>query len=870
VALPSGRVTFLFSDIEGSTRLARSMDADAWAALLQAHDVLVDGAVIEHHGTLVKHEGDGAFAAFAEASDALEAAAALSEAVAAHEWGAVPPVRLRIGVHTGRGQLTRDGDDYLGVDVHFAARVAGAGNGGQIVLSEEARAALARDLPAGATLVAAGPHRLKDFDEPRPLHRVVIAGAADDDRPLRAVASLDLPQMPTAFVGRTREIEAVSELLGRSRIVTLTGPGGTGKTRLAVRVAEATADRFPDGVAFVELAPLRDPELVPAAIAGAVDVAEIPGQPILEVLKPRLSKERRLLVLDNLEQLLPAAAPIVAELARGAPELRVLVSSREPLRVSGEQEYGVPPLGTSEAEMLFLDRARLVRADFAATDGEAEAVAGIARRLEGLPLAIELAAARVKVYPPSRILERLEHSLDLLTAGSRDLPERQQTLRGAIGWSYDLLSPQEQLLFRRLAVLVGDWTVESADAIANADGALGQDTLDALVSLAAKSLLQILPSDHGDPLFGRHAFVREFAWERLEASGERPDLERRHATVFRDLARDAGQHLTEAGAERRLEQLDLAIHDLRQAMTWALESGEVEVGLLIVGLAWRWWQIRAHFAEGREWANRLLAHPAARGDSVGRLEALSAAGGLAYWSNDYPATRSAYEERLALAERLGDRRQIAEAHYDLSFVGIVEDDLDLVRSEAGQAVTLFEEVGFRPGVLRARQSLVVANFLGGDAKAARSLEEQNLAEFRATQSWYRVADSLMLIAAIERLDGRPKEAIESGRAALRTMPERVGGSTIGALGVIAVVQGESGDARLAARLAGAIGAIQAETGEALAPVNVLHLPHPIGVVRGRLGDAEAERLMAEGAALSIDEAVALALDDAAIEAAPGP
>ena len=500
-----------------------------------------------------------------------------------------------------------------------------------------------------------------------------------------------------------------------------------------------------------------------------------------------------------------------------------------------------------------------MRPDFRAANGEGEAVAGIARRLEGLPLAIELAAARVKVFPPTRILERLEHSLDLLTTGSRDVPERQRTLRGTIGWSYDLLSSPEQTLFRRLAVLVGDWSAESAEGIADADGSLGVETFDGLASLADKSLLRVVPSDHGDPLFGRHAFVREYAWEQLDASGELALCERRHAAVFRDLAIATGTHLTEAGGERFLDLLDHAIHDLRQAMTWALETGEVETGLRIIGSSWRWWQIRAHLHEGRDWAARLLAHSAAAGLSVGRIEALAAAGGLAYWSMDYPAVRQAYEERLALAVEMGDRRQLAEAHYDLGFVGVVDQNVDLIRDEAEQALAIFTDLGDRHGVIRSRQSLVLAHFLAGDSGTARALEERNLADFRATQSWYRIADSLMLIASIERLDGQPAVAIERAREALRSMPDRVGGSTIGALGVIAVVEGESGDGEVAARLTGAIRAIQAETGEALAPVTVLHLPHPVDVVRARLGEAEADRLMAEGAKLTTDEAIELAL-----------
>jgi len=859
MALPSGTVTFLFTDIEGSTRLARSMSSDDWAALIRVHDELADDAVAANGGVVVKHEGDGMFAAFAAPTDALDAAVALSREIAARDWSGAP-VRLRIGIHTGAGQLTHDGRDYVGVDVHYAARVAGAGNGGQIVVSEATRGLVAAE-SSGATFIAAGPRRLKDFDEPRPLHRLVVPGAADDGRPLRAAGGAEMPAMLTSFVGRESEVVAVGELLTRSRIVSLTGPGGTGKTRLAVATAEAIADRFPDGAVFVELAPLRDPEFVPSAIASTVGVAEAAGEPIVLVLHRALAERTMLIVLDNLEQLLPAAAPTVADLVRAAPGIRVLISTREPLRISGEQEYQVQPLGDAEAEALFNDRARLVRPDFVAEGEEAEAVAAIARQLVGLPLAIELAAARVRVFPPTRIRERLSSSLDLLSSGTRDLPERQRTLRGAIGWSYDLLSPAEQGLFRRLAVLVGDWTVESAEAIADPDGTLGLDMFEGLASLVDKSLLRLVPTPHGDPLFARHAFVREYAWERLGTSGELEACERRHAAVFADLAATNGAHLTEAGAERRLALIDVAIHDLRQAMTWSLESGDVGPGLRIVGTAWRWWQIRSHLREGLEWAQRLLAHPEAAPDSVDRLLALAAAGGLAYWLQDYRTTRQCYEERLALAERLGDPAQIAEAHYDYAFVGVVELDVDLARRESEAALALFEQLGDKPGAIRSRQSLVVATFLGGDSATARILEERNLADFRATASWFRVADGLMLLGAIARSDGRPIDAIKNARAALRTLPERVGGSTVGALAVIAIVEGESGNAERAARLVGAIEAIQAESGEALAPVTVLHLPHPADVVRDRLGADEAERLIAEGAALTMDEAIALALDE---------
>jgi predicted ATPase/class 3 adenylate cyclase len=865
--LPTGIVTFLFSDVEGSTRLARSLSPDEWAAVLEAHDELVDAAVSTHRGAVVKHEGDGTFAAFGRSTDALGAAVAMSAAVVAKAWPAGALIRLRIGLHRGEGRLTKDGADYLGVDVHYAARLAGAGNGGQVLLSDAALRGLDGVLPGGAAIVSAGRRRLKDFEEPLLVHRLVIPGIADDERALRTLDMADLPEILTSFVGRQAELSFVAALVTSSRIVTLTGPGGTGKTRLAVAVASAVRDQFADGIAFVELAPLRDPDLVLAVIAAAAGVVASPDRPIADVLREALAIRRMLVVLDNMEQLLPRAATTLAMLVRDAPHVRLLISSREPLRIAGEQEYPVPPLDAGDAATLFAERAALVRPGYTPDADDDVAIRTLIQRVDGLPLAIELAAARVKLFRPAEILARLGGSLDLLAARSRDVPERQRTLRAAIGWSHDLLTPAEQVQFRRLAVFAADWAPESAATIAADEDIAELDVLDGLASLVDKSLLRTVVSNRGETRFGWHVFVHEFAAEQLTESGERPIIERRHAATFRDIAISAGPHLVEAGAERYLDAIDHAIHDLRQAMAWSLAANEPEFGLQIIGALWRWWQLRLNLREGRDWAARLLAHPAAAGDTAGRVAGLAAAGGLAYWSTDYVATRSAYEERLAIAERLGDRRSLAEAHYDLGFVGQVEKDVALLRREAEQAVRLFEELGDQPGLIRSRQALILAHFLAGDATAALALEEQNLAAFRRTQASYRIADGLMLLAAIHRLAGDPDQARARAREALRAMSERIGGSTIGALGIVAIVEGESGDAQLAARLTGAIQAIQTETGEALAPVAVLHLPDPAEVVRARLGAEAADRLIAEGRRLSPDEAIRLGLGGSEVESA---
>ena len=870
--LPTGAVTFLFSDIEGSTRLAQALAADTWAGLLQTHDQLVDAAVGGHGGVVVKHEGDGTFAVFRAPSDALEAAAALSAAIAAERWPEGTPeraVRVRIGLHAGDGRLTTGGGDYVGIDVHYAARLAAVGNGGQIVVSDTARRGLTRDLPARATLVAEGPRTVKDFAEPRPVHRLVLPGVADDDRPLRTLAGADLPEPLTSFVGRAAEVEAIQALVERSRIVTLTGPGGTGKTRLCLSAAAAERASFPEGVCFVELSPVRDPGLVAGAVAAALGVAEAPGQPTIEVLRAARSDRRLLFVLDNLEQLLPAVATVVADLARALPLAHLLASSREPLRIAGEQEYRVPPLAEADAAALFVDRALLVRPDLDPEGRDAAPIAGIVRRVDGLPLAVELAAARARLFKPAEILDRLGRSFDLLAAGARDLPERQRTLRATVAWSHDLLGPPEQVVFRRLAVLEDEWDEETAQAVVDPGGELGTDVLDGLASLVDKSLLRTIPTEEGPTRFGRHVFVREFAAEMLTASGEREACERRHAEVFRDVAVAIGPRLTESSSQQAVRDLDGAIHDLRRAMTWSLEVGEPTLGLEIVGSCWRWWQIRSHLAEGRDWARRLLDHPAAAADSSQRIDGLAALGGLAYWASDRPVVRAAYEERLALAERLGDPARLAEARYDYGFVGMLEQDLALLREQSEQALALFEQLGDRSGVSKTRQVLVLAHLLAGEYDVAQDLEERNLADFERTQAWYRISDSRMLLAAILWRKGAADAALASARAAIRALQDPVGGSTIASLAVVALALVDLGDTETAARLTGAIRAVQAATGEALASVQVLHLPDPEDVVRARLDAARADALLADGAELGIARARVLALgDEVAAEVAP--
>jgi predicted ATPase/class 3 adenylate cyclase len=861
--LPTGTVTFLFSDIEGSTRLAQDLGHEAWARLLSEHDNVIDRAVAAADGIVVKHEGDGAFAVFSDADGAATAAVAISRGVGdlARSNGSGRPVAVRIGLHSAVAQRTADGTDYVGIDVHYAARLAAAANGGQILLSDTAANLLNGRLPTDTTLTDEGFHPLRDFEQPRVLHRLVVPGAADDRRALRSDRlPSNLPEPVTTFVGREQELGDVATLVATSRLLTLTGPGGTGKTRLAISLVRNVARRFRDGTWFVDLAPVRDPALIASAIADALEVPRQVETPISDSVREHLRNRSMLILMDNLEQLLPAGAGLIAELLRNAPGLRIVVTSREVLRIAGEQEYPVPPLGETDALELFVQRARLVRPDFELTPVNRHDVEAIVARLEGLPLAVELAAARIRLFAPSRILERLERSLDLLSAGARDVPERQRTIRGAIAWSVDLLDANEQALFRRLGVFSGGWTAEAAQAVADPD-AVDIDAFGGLESLADKSLVRIVPTDHGEPRFTRHQFVREYALELLEAAGELAICERRHAGVYVAFAEAAEPHLMAEDSEAWRDLIEHEIHNLRAAMRWSLDVGEPATGLRIAGAIWRYWHHQAELREGRTWLDEILEQPWDPDDAAIRLRALSAAGGLAYWARDYPEAWRRYEERLALAEAVGNSAMLADAEYDAGFRFIVESDPAQLRAHESRALELYEAVGDEDGAVRARQALVLNAFLGGNRTEARDLELANLAAFRRSGSWYRTADSLMLIGSIEYLDGDYDGAMAPLREALTILgPRGLAPPIVGGLGVVALIALAADAHQVAARLAGATAAIARRAELANTMVEVLHLPDPVASVRDRLG-ADADPLIAAGEAMSIEEAVALALSD---------
>ena len=715
VSLPTGpAVTFLFTDIEGSTRLERQVGSATWAEVVADHDRRLREAIEGAGGVVVKTEGDAVFAAFAEPDRALAGIVRGQQAIVAAPFAGDAAVRVRAGLHLGAGRLRADlapgaPEDYVGIDVNYAARIAAAGNGGQIILSDalvQAVGGPGAQPPGGESLVDEGLRSVKDFEEPARLYRLVVPGAADDDRPLRTLeAPSNLPQESTSLVGREAEIERLAGELRKGRIITLTGPGGSGKTRLAIGVAEVVRGSFPHGTWFVDLADVRDKELFEPTIAITIGIRESSERSLAEALRGFLRDRQVLLVLDNLEQLLPPAAESTAGLIRHAPGLRILATSRELLRIGGERGHIVPPLDVSAGVTLFEDRARVHRPDLVLDEPTRATIYEICRRLDGLPLAIELAAARIRVLSPAAILDRLGRSLDL-AGGARDLPERQRTLRGAIDWSHELLSEPERRLFRRLSVFAGGWSAETALDVVDPDGDLGVDVLDGLESLLDKSLIRTEvepgpaagPAHDGEARFAMHVLLREYARERLVASGEEPEVEARHARVIRAVAEREGARLLTKTGEQALHRLDREQHNLRAAIDWSLRSGDTSVGLGIMAAAWRWWQQRGRLREGRAIMADLLAQPGDGQDALLRLAALSADGGLAYWMEDFEGCMARYEERLALAEQTGDPKQIAEANYDLGFMGAIRNEPEMISRYEGLALELFTQLGDTSGI----------------------------------------------------------------------------------------------------------------------------------------------------------------------------
>jgi predicted ATPase/class 3 adenylate cyclase len=764
--LPQGTVTFLFTDIENSTRLWEE-DQEGMRAALAAHDTLLRETIRARGGRIFKTWGDQFCAAFATAPDALAGALAAQRALLTEPWPLpAEPLRVRMAVHTGTAE-ERDGD-YFGLPVNRVARLLAAGHGGQILLSL-ATAELVRDLlPQGAELLDLGQRRLPDLIRPEQIFQLAAPDLPADFPPLRTldVRPNNLPVQPTPLLGREKEVTATREMLGREegRLVTLTGPGGTGKTRLGLQVAAELLDLFADGVFFINLAPIRDPSLIASAIAPPLGLQDAGDRPLAERLQEHLRHKQLLLLLDNFEHLLPAA-PLVAELLAGCPRLKVLVTSRAALHLRGEKEFPVPPLSLPDpahlppvaalsqyaAVELFIQRAADVKPDFAVTNENAPAVVEICHRLDGLPLAIELAAARIKLLSPQALLAQLERCLPMLTGGARDLPARQQTLRSAIGWSYDLLEEPEQKLFRRLSAFVGGFSLEAAEAVCHGEPDQKLELLDGIASLVDKSLLlQVAgpdPDSASEARFTMLETIREFGQECLTQSEEAEPIRRQHARFFLALAE----------AERdRPERLMGDWDNLRAALGWALERGEADLGFRFgEALVWFWYPYQ-RFSEGREYMARLLALLETPSLMDARARTLDSAGTLASDQGDYGTARAYYEESLAICQALGQRDRVASRHFQLGWVALEQGDYPRAGAHYEQSRVMSLELARQEHVAAALSGLGRIARETGDLARAAALFHESLTVFRELEIKGSIAEALINLADVAHARGDAK------------------------------------------------------------------------------------------------------------------
>lgn len=823
--LPDGTVTFLFTDVEGSTKLLHELGPVEYAEALAEHRRALRATFAAHDGVEVDTQGDAFFVAFARASDAVAAATA---GQAALDGG---PIRVRMGLHTGEPVLAAE--SYVGMDVHRAARIAGVAHGGQVVLSD-----ITGKLVPEASLRDLGAHRLKDLGEPLRLFQL----GNEEFPPLRSLNETTLPVQPTPLVGRSRELGEVIGLLRKSRLVTLTGAGGSGKTRLALGAAAELVDDHLDGVHWVSLAGLSSADQVEPAIARALGVGdELPAY---------LAGKKLLLLLDNFEHLLDAA-PRVGELLTGSPGLRVLATSRERLALAGEQEYPVPQLSLSEAVELFVAHAHRLDPAFVPD----ESVAAICRRVDGLPLAIELAAARVKILTPVQILDRLGMGIDLLASSSRDVPARQRTLRAAIEWSHDLLTTEEQRLYARLSVFAGGWPLEASELVCDAD-------LEPLASLVDKSLVR----RGSDGRFFMLQTIRDHAAERLGQSEEAEELARRHGRWCLELAR--GFKTGGVATDARVAAIEREHDNMSAAVERALEESDPTLGLELVASLWHLWDERGRLLEAERWANAALARSAAAPPPL-RIEVTTAAARFAQDRGDFTRSRFLFEEVLALARASDDTPALASALSQLGRGASLQGDHDRSLRLHEEAVELR-----RQGTDRER--LGGALYLHGVTLADQGNASASLDCFReaaeilaAEESEYGVAVVRQGIGWALLVGGDYAASLTVSADGIRLM-QVVGDTyavTLG-LGNVATALMRLGLWADGARLGGASDALHAASGYAVTAAGVLEGADTDAAARAALGDAEFERLSEEGARLELDAAVQLALELSAAHGAP--
>jgi predicted ATPase/class 3 adenylate cyclase len=831
--LPSGTVTFLFTDIEGSTQLWER-DRAAMATAVERHVALLRTAIEANGGVLFKTIGDAVQAAFPTAPQALAAAFDAQRALITADWVATGPLLIRMALHAGDAQP--HDSDYLAAPLNRLSRLLSAAHGGQILLTQSVQQLARGALPETSRLRDLGEHRLRDLLEPERIFQLLHPELPDAFPALRTLETHphNLPIQLTPLLGRDEDVAAICACVAEygARLVTLTGPGGTGKTRLALAVAAELLDDFPDGVWFVDLAPLNDPALVLPTVARTLGLREGSDQSLAEVVSGYLAAKRLVIVLDNYEHLL-RAVPVISDLLRAGPAIVLLVTSREPLHLRGEQEVAISPLPLPEqrhhtravlaqnpAVALFVQRAQSAKRDFALTDENARSIAAICRQLDGLPLAIELAAARVKVLPPASLLARLESRLPLLAGGPRDAPARQRALRDTIAWSHDLLTPEEQTLFRRLGVFAGGWTLDAAEAVTNAGGEL--DVLEVTASLLDKNLVGMVDQSHDEPRFTMLGTIREFAVEQLlQDASEADRIRQSHAAWCLALATAVTPrpNVTSepTNLESSLERLSTDYDNLRAALAWFSDRGDGEALARLTGtLSW-FWHWTAYGREGLAWTERALTLRAGVSPQA-HMELLAGTAVFLARMGDHARATALSEELLAVAREAQNQEGEASAWFLLSRAanqrGANADAMTL----AEKSVALFRKLDATSWLPWALQRLGIEWDITGDHERAAALQSEALERFRAAGNTLGIAYALRRLGLTLYHLGDRRKAMELYQESLilhRAMADPW--ETASLLGQLAALVGEYGHAEQVARLLGAAHGLYQSSGTSPQP-----------------------------------------------------
>ena len=881
--LPTGAVTFLFSDIEGATRLASTLRSD-YSDLLKAHRSILREAYGKHQGREIRAEGDSFFAVFASPKYALAGAVEAQLGLSAHHWPERAPVRVRMGLHTGEASVT--GAEYQGIEVNRAARIAAAAHGGQVLISECTRALLMDDPPTGVALRDLGEHQLRDFPRPEHLYQVAIDGLPADFPPLRAFAATpsqaalaatpnNLTTQLTRFIGRERELDDTKASLLKARLLTISGAGGLGKTRLSIELATSVSGVFNAGVWFIELAGLSDGSLVPHAVATVVGVRESANEPLEATLSRHLGSLRALIVLDNCEHLVEGCARLVQVLLQKCPVLTVLATSREVLEVPGEVVWRLAPLAVPdalrsnevddllrcEAVALFVDRATLADPSFRLEQKNAARVAEICSRLDGIPLALELAAARISVMSLEDLASRLEDRFRALRSGSRTAVQRQQTLRATIDWSHELLTEAERILFRRLAVFAGGFGLDAAEAVCASADLDRQDVVDVLSRLVDKSLVNSDDRSGGRTRYRILETIRQYATERLNQSGESSGIQGRHAAYYLRLAEEGEGALRSAAQSEWLRRLDQELDNFRVALAEA-EKEDPGLGMRLAAVLVGYWFTRGVVREGRDWLDRFLK--ACSDDAPCRLKALNGAGLLASVQGATEDARRLLQQSIELSEAGQDLQGLATG---LSYLGRLEAVGSVGSGVSGRehlqrAISLSRELGDRPGEGFSLGYLgYIEYYAFGDLVRGAELLQQSvnlLVELGDRLTSLRMMLGLGLIA-LEK--GDVAEARQRWREALALSRELRDTWTIGLyLECFSALAAHELQAERAMTLSGAAEMVRSRYAVACPPPLKAKIEQWVAPVRDELG-ARSEEALVRGRSMSLDAAIAYAMEE---------